>query len=115
MIDKGQYCEEHKRKKVYVSRYYSKNKSFYKTDAWKSLADYIRFRDEYKCTICHKPVFGRDSQVDHIEPIWLKPDKRLEETNCRLVCSSCHPRVEYKPKDTKEKHLRETFNPDEYF
>ncbi|GMC10414.1 HNH endonuclease [Enterococcus thailandicus] len=115
LVIEGQYCDEHKRKKVYEKRFYSKNKSFYKTQAWKSLADYVRFRDNYKCTICGKPVFGRDSQVDHKLPIWLRPELRLDEDNCRLVCSSCHPKVEYKPKDSKEKNLRRNFDPAKYF
>jgi len=115
LIERGQYCEEHKRKKKVVKRYYSKNRSFYKSDDWKSLADYIRFRDGYKCTVCGKPVFGRDSQVDHELPIWLRPDLRLEISNCRLVCSSCHPKVEYQPKDEKEKSLRCSYDPANYF
>lgn len=115
LVRQGQYCDEHKRKKIYTKRFYSKNRSFYKSQAWKSLADYVRFRDGYKCTICGKPVFGRDSQVDHIEPIWLRPEKRLDEDNCRLVCSSCHPKVEYKPKNVKEKNLRKEFEPSDYF
>lgn len=115
LIDKGQYCNGHKRKKPSTDRYYSKNKKFYKTDDWKSLADYIRFRDGYKCSICFKPVFGRDSQVDHIQPIWLVPERRLDESNCRLVCASCHPKVEYKPKNAYEMSLRKSFEPADYF
>lgn len=102
LIKKGSYCEDHKRKVVVNKRYYSKNKSFYKSIEWKEISDYVRFRDNYKCTICGKPVFGRDSQVDHKKPIWLRPDLRLDEKNLRLVCAKCHPVVEYRPKNRNE-------------
>lgn len=115
LIDRGQYCENHMRRKRASKRYYSKNKSFYKSNDWQALAEYVRFRDQYKCTICNKPVFGRDSQVDHKLPIWLRPDLRLDEKNCRLVCSSCHPKVEYQPKDEKEIEQRKSYDPAEYF
>jgi len=115
LIEKGQYCEEHKRKPKVAKRYYSKNKAFYKTDEWKEVADFVRYRDKYKCTICGKPVFGRDSQVDHKLPIWLRPDLRLDPKNLRLVCSRCHPIVEYRPKTFAESNLKKSFDPSDYF
>ncbi|MCD5035209.1 HNH endonuclease [Enterococcus faecalis] len=115
LLDKGSYCEEHKRKKKVQKRYYSKNKSFYKSDEWKSVADAVRFRDKYKCSICHKPVFGRDSQVDHIKPIWLNPNLRLDMNNLRLVCATCHPKVEYRPQTQKEIEMKKNYNPADYF
>ncbi|MHC5215408.1 HNH endonuclease [Enterococcus sp. LJL128] len=115
LIEQGQYCEEHKRRKKVAKRYYSKNKSFYKSAEWKEVSDYVRLRDKYKCTVCGKPVFGRDSQVDHIKPIWLRPEMKLNTDNLRLVCSSCHPKVEYQPQNEYQKIQRKNFNPADYF
>lgn len=97
LINDGQYCNEHERRKPKPKRYYSKNASFYKTKAWVNLSAHVRVRDKLKCTNCGKFVVGRDAQVDHILPIWLRPDLKLDMDNCRLVCAECHPIVEYKP------------------
>ncbi|MFR3686560.1 MAG: HNH endonuclease [Enterococcus sp.] len=115
LIDKGAYCVDHQRRKSKQKRYYSKNKRFYKSQSWIDLAAAVRERDRFRCTICGKPCFGKNAQVDHILPIWLKPELRLDEQNCRLVCSKCHPKVEYQPKDNIEKIKRLSFDPDKYF
>ncbi|MGK9345334.1 HNH endonuclease [Melissococcus plutonius] len=115
LIATGKYCVEHKRKSKLTNRYYSKNKSFYKSNEWKALADYVRYRDQYKCTICGKPVFGRDAQVDHIKPIWLNPNLRLDESNLRLVCAKCHPKVEYQVKNKNEIKMKKSFDPSNSF
>lgn len=115
IIDQGRYCENHQKRKPKGKVYYSKNKSFYNSKPWIELAEYVRFRDGYRCTVCGKPVFGRDSQVDHKIPIWLNPELRLDEDNTRLVCSRCHPRVEYQPKDAAERLQRLHFDPSKYF
>ncbi|OSH21433.1 hypothetical protein NM154_1631 [Enterococcus faecalis] len=60
-------------------------------------------------------MFGRDSQVDHIKPIWLNPNLRLDMNNLRLVCATCHPKVEYRPQTQKEIEMKKNYNPADYF
>lgn len=115
LIQSGQYCEAHQRRKRPEKRFYSKNSKFYRSEAWQALAAYIRQRDGYRCCICGKVVFGRQSHVDHILPIWLRPDLRLDEENLRHVCSNCHPIVEYQPKSENEWNQKKNFDPDEFF
>ncbi|MBC1983022.1 HNH endonuclease [Listeria booriae] len=96
----GLYCEEHKRRPK-RKPVYSKNKSFYRTQAWIDLRTSIYIRDGGRCRECGKFVYGRDAQVHHIKPIWKNPELKLDVENVILVCAACHPKLEEKPPRSK--------------
>lgn len=103
LISHGRYCEGHKRKqKKHVV--YSKNKSFYRTQAWQDLRAYVYQRDKGCCQNCGKFVFGKQAHCDHIIPIWKDPSKKLDPDNVRLLCPKCHTLLEYKENE------KETFD-----
>jgi 5-methylcytosine-specific restriction endonuclease McrA len=56
--------------------------------AWRKLRLVILDRDPV-CTLCHAAL---SSVVDHIEPIALAPQRRLDPSNLRGLCKSCHDR-----------------------
>ena len=114
IIVAGKYCSEHNRRPIKRS-YLSKNQKFYRSIGWQDLIAYVRQRDENTCQSCGRLVFGRNAQVDHIEPIWLSPEKRLDPNNCRMLCAKCHPQLEYQPQNSKERLIQLSFNPGEYF
>ncbi|ERL10136.1 hypothetical protein HMPREF1160_2540 [Enterococcus faecalis E12] len=35
--------------------------------------------------------------------------------NLRLVCATCHPKVEYRPQTQKEIEMKKNYNPADYF
>ncbi|MBC2196298.1 HNH endonuclease [Listeria booriae] len=99
-IASGLYCDEHKRKPK-RKKYPSKNKSFYRTQAWEDLRTDVYIRDGGRCRACGKFVYGRDAQVHHIKPIWKNPELKLDVENVILVCAACHPKLEEKPPRSK--------------
>lgn len=61
----------------------------------KAFRENILIRDLYTCQMCgvllrRGKTDRRAANVDHIEPIELKPDLTWDEGNCRAVCRSCH-------------------------
>jgi len=73
-------------------------KTSYSDTALRSCEEYkewrlrIQKRDDYVCQICF--VRGGVLQVDHIKP-WAKfPELRLELTNGRTLCVSCHRKTD---------------------
>ncbi|MBC2288584.1 HNH endonuclease [Listeria farberi] len=100
-IASGLYCDDHKRRPK-RKKYYSKNKSFYKTDPWEDLRTDVYIRDGGVCQHCGKFVYGRDAQAHHVIPIWKNPDLKLDIDNVILVCATCHPELEEKPPRTKK-------------
>lgn len=101
LISSGRYCENHKRRKK-EKTVYSKNKSFYRTQAWKDLVSFVYERDKGCCQRCGKFVFGKQAHAHHIVPIQIDPSKRLDADNIMLLCSKCHPIVEA---ETMEKYF----------
>lgn len=93
LIAKGRYCADHKRKKK-KKVVYSKNKSFYNSQAWKDLADYVYQRDKGCCQRCGKFVFGKQAHRHHIVPVQVDPSLKLDADNIKLLCNECHPIVE---------------------
>ena len=89
-IIKGAYCEDHRRvspsKKKPKNIYHHKNKSFYKTEAWKDLRSEVYERAHGCCEECGKFVFGRTAHCHHIVPIKENPLLKLEPNNIKLVC-----------------------------
>jgi 5-methylcytosine-specific restriction protein A len=48
---------------------------------------------EPNCRDCARRGIDRLAQmVDHIEPIRVAPERRLDPTNCQPLCWSCHQR-----------------------
>ena len=72
--------------------------SHYTTQAWMRHSEYIRQRDNYKCTKCnmtnqeHINAFGASLHVHHIVPLVLSNDD--SENNLRTVCIKCHRRLD---------------------
>lgn len=58
---------------------------------WERVAAYVRERDCYLCQECKRKGHLRPGkEVDHILPLHVRPDLRLEETNCQTICRPCH-------------------------
>jgi len=100
-IAKGAYCDEHKRSKKSAAKskkqkdiYHHENKSFYKTDGWKTTRDFVYERDGGCCQRCGKFVFGRSAHVHHKIPIKKNPLLRLDLNNLMLLCPKCHIKEE---------------------
>lgn len=93
-IIKGAYCDEHKRaaprKKKQKNIYHHENKSFYNSDAWKSMRSYVYERERGCCQRCGSFVFGRRAHVHHVVPIKKNPLLKLDSNNLRLLCNVCH-------------------------
>lgn len=104
-ISKGAYCEDHRRvspsKKKPKNIYHHKNKSFYKTEAWKDLRSEVYERAHGCCEECGKFVFGRTAHCHHIVPIKENPLLKLEPNNIKLVCPQCHVKIENEEKTKK--------------
>jgi 5-methylcytosine-specific restriction enzyme A len=93
LISSGRYCANHKRKQK-KKVVYSKNKSFYRTRAWKDLKLFCYQRDRGCCQRCKKFVFGQRAHHHHIVPIQIDPSLKLDADNVMTLCSKCHPIVE---------------------
>lgn len=96
-IEKGAYCKDHKPSRKTIKKkdiYHHDNKSFYNTDAWKSVRAEVYEQAKGKCTRCHKFVYGRHAHCHHIVPIKKNPALKLDINNIMLVCPQCHSIVE---------------------
>jgi 5-methylcytosine-specific restriction enzyme A len=100
LIFSGRYCTDHRRKKK-EKVVYSKNKSFYRTQAWQDLRSFVYERDKGCCQRCDKFVFGKQAHAHHIVPVQIKPSLKLDSDNIMLLCNKCHPIVE---EETMEKY-----------
>jgi 5-methylcytosine-specific restriction protein A len=105
-IERGAYCEEHKRsiqsirrkkKKKYI--YHHDNKQFYNSKPWKNMRSYIYERERGLCQRCGRFVFGKKAHVHHVIPIKEDPTLRLDENNLMLLCPRCHIEEENKDKE----------------
>jgi 5-methylcytosine-specific restriction enzyme A len=101
LISSGRYCPDHRRKKK-EKVVYSKNKSFYRTQAWQDLRSFVYERDKGCCQRCDKFVFGKQAHAHHIVPVQIKPSLKLDSDNIMLLCNKCHPIVE---EETMEKYF----------
>ena len=91
------YCEQHKTAKAENNRYYDKyqrNKKhdrFYHSAAWIKCRDYIRIRDNGLCQHClNQKRITVGIIADHIVPLSVDWNKRLDESNLQLLCAGCH-------------------------
>lgn len=96
-LSKFSYCDAHKPNKAENTRFYDKFKrnkahdNFYHSVSWKKCREYIRIRDLGLCKCCledKRITIG--TIVDHIIPLKVSWDKRLDENNLQLLCTSCH-------------------------
>ncbi|QWI73077.1 HNH endonuclease (plasmid) [Bacillus mycoides] len=105
-INKGRYCEEHKRsksrkKKDKKNAYHHDNKPFYRSDAWKYVRSKVYERERGYCQRCKRFVFGRSAHVHHIIPVKEDSTLRLEENNLMLFCPKYHIKEENEGKPKK--------------
>ncbi|MEI3162951.1 MAG: HNH endonuclease [Lachnospirales bacterium] len=101
-VDK--YCDKCKskqaekisaRNKCY-DKYYrdTKSKAFYNSTAWRRLVSIVRLRNDGLCALCyHNGLVTKGTMVHHIVPLKSDWNKRLDTTNCILLCAECHSKV----------------------
>ena len=96
-VSKGKYCSEHSYSKKRMRKqrkkkdiYHHENKSFYRSDTWKRVADYVYERESGRCQRCGKFVYGRSAHRHHVVPIKDNPNLKLDPNNIRLLCPKCH-------------------------
>ncbi|MFJ7756312.1 HNH endonuclease [Peribacillus muralis] len=104
-INRGAYCDEHKRSKESIKRkqnkktiYHNQNKPFYNSKEWKHRRSFIYERERGCCQKCGRFVFGKQAQVHHIVTIKKNPLLKLDPNNLMLLCPSCHMEEENKDK-----------------
>ena len=103
-ISKGRYCPEHaasKKQRKKKDIYHHENKSFYKSDAWKTTRDFVYERDLGCCQRCGKFVHGRSAHVHHKVPVKKNPLMKLDLNNLILLCPKCHIKEENKVDEEK--------------
>lgn len=92
-IERGTYCKEHvprRKNKAKKSVYHHENKSFYRTQAWKDVGDFVYEREGGCCQRCGRFVFGRQAHRHHVVPIKKNELLKLDPNNIRLLCPKCH-------------------------
>jgi 5-methylcytosine-specific restriction protein A len=93
-LTRGRYCEEHlpQARQFYDRRRGSTTERGY-DGAWKRLAERRRQLDACLCQMCiQEGLLTASPLVDHIIPIHVRPDWRLEIGNTQVLCSDCHTR-----------------------
>lgn len=107
-INKGTYCDDHKRSKKSASKkkkkkeiYHHENKSFYNSDSWKTTRQFVYEREHGCCQRCGRFIFGRSAHVHHRIPIKKNPLLKLDLNNLMLLCPTCHIEEENKEKEEK--------------
>ena len=89
---RGRYCDEHLplARQFYDRRRGSSTERGYDSD-WEHVAEQRRMLDCGLCQRCLLEGLVRASQiVDHIIPIHVRPDWRLEIGNTQVLCFDCH-------------------------
>jgi len=68
-----------------------KKRSFYQSREWKELRYKILVKYGARCQCCGATAKdGAKINVDHIEPISKKWERRLDETNLQVLCGACN-------------------------
>ena len=89
---RNRFCEEHApiAAKIYDRKRGSTTERGY-DGAWKKLSQQRRDLDAYLCQDCLKRgVLTPSPLVDHIIPIHVRTDWRLEIGNTQVLCTNCH-------------------------
>lgn len=95
------YCEQHKKTvnkiRKDTNRFYDKYKRnkkhdrFYHSVAWKKVKEIVKIRDMGLCRRCFENKrLVPGTIVDHIIPLSIDWEKRLDEDNLQLLCIECH-------------------------
>ena len=100
-LTKGSYCEVHKDReensKAERNKHYDTHKrdkkanAFYQSTEWERVRSQVLSRDKGLCLECirNKRITFADV-VDHIIPIKVAWDRRLDNTNLQSLCHACH-------------------------
>ncbi len=91
---RGGYCAEHQRDwRMSDTRRATAAQPGY-DQAWKQVAQQRRELDAYLCQVClneHQRLMP-SKIVDHIIPVHVRPDWRLQLGNTQVICHTCHQR-----------------------
>ena len=68
-----------------------KEYAFYRSDQWLYMRSQV-LREELFCRACLPKAFTLAEMVDHIVPLRLSWDRRLDRTNLQALCNGCHAR-----------------------
>ncbi|KAB0285456.1 HNH endonuclease [Vibrio fortis] len=91
-----------KRAKKSAKRYDPKYQAFYKSPEWKALRE-RKIKQEPLCETCKDNGFIREGQdVDHVIEIKDDFSLRLDITNLRTLCRSCHVHKTVKVRKARE-------------
>ncbi|WP_233206511.1 HNH endonuclease [Lactiplantibacillus plantarum] len=63
--------------------------AFYHSTSWQHMRDYIYSRDLATCQVCGNAVINRKI-VDHIHPLKVSPNEKLNKDNLWTLCYRCH-------------------------
>lgn len=63
--------------------------AFYHTKQWRNVRDYVYARDMGMCQVCGNAVTDRKI-VDHIHPLKVAPNEKLDKANLWVLCYRCH-------------------------
>lgn len=63
--------------------------AFYHSANWKRLRDYAYSRDMATCQVCGQALDSRKI-VDHIHPLKVAPNGKLDKDNLWTLCYRCH-------------------------
>lgn len=94
------YCDKHKSQhqtentKRYYKQYNSTQRdqeanAFYQSKQWTKMRTYVYSRDMGTCQCCGNVITDRKI-VDHIHPLSIAPDEKLNSYNLWTLCYECH-------------------------
>lgn len=63
--------------------------AFYHSAQWQHMRDYIYSRDMAMCQVCGQALDDRKI-VDHIHPLKVAPNEKLDSDNLWTLCYRCH-------------------------
>ena len=63
--------------------------AFYHSASWQRMRDYIYARDMATCQVCGQALDDRKI-VDHIHPLKVAPNEKLDKANLWVLCYRCH-------------------------